>query len=553
MPRRPHAPSGLVRRLTVATVLIASFAGVAKANPFFTDSFETETPDGGFPTWTDVLVNPENALGVTNTQAFDGVQSLQVQFLVSPPDGGPGAPNAYLEKNVVYVGVDSGTFTGSSTLFIRFYFFIPAGFTLPTGASLVVASATEDNIDAGVVDGRIQVTLTGSATQPLLSVGVETSTGTTTMTPATGTALATGAWHYVEAGVNSAAAGGQAWLYVDGQTFASTPEDTGGFVYASARVGLSGGTSTTATQWFVDDVELGVTLNGPDCSDASLPGCAPDAGVPDAGPPDSGVVLPDAGSPPDAGPDAGAADAGGVVDSGPADSGSTVVDSGSVVDSGVPDSGSAAVDSGVADSGVVTCGPSNCGTCCTVTNVCSATGDTNNHCGTGGNPCQACTGGQICMSGVCTTVDSGTVVDSGSVVMDSGTAVADGGPLGVSVNGPLTVVLGNAVQMTATGSGGVGMLTYFWTPVAYPEGYAPTLTNPSLPVENFTPPAAGDYSFRVVVTDSTNASAEAFVLVTATTGGCGCGAGGSPMWALLFLGLATIPRKARRLKLGART
>jgi hypothetical protein len=107
------------------------------------------------------------------------------------------------------------------------------------------------------------------------------------------------------------------------------------------------------------------------------------------------------------------------------------------------------------------------------------------------------------------------------------------------------------VTLDASKSTGTGNLSFLWQAVAYPIGFAPlfgTSTTGNIPVEQVTPAAAGDYSFRVTVTDSTKASASAFVLVTVTGGGgCGCGSGGSGVGvALMLAGIALCLRSRKR-------
>ena len=106
------------------------------------------------------------------------------------------------------------------------------------------------------------------------------------------------------------------------------------------------------------------------------------------------------------------------------------------------------------------------------------------------------------------------------------------------------------MNLDATGTtGGVAPLTFAWTPVAYPIGNAPTLAQPNVPKTNFTPNVAGDFSFRVLVTDNVGTQAEGFALVTASApgGGCGCATNNSASpWVAVFMGLAFASRRRRR-------
>ncbi len=105
---------------------------------------------------------------------------------------------------------------------------------------------------------------------------------------------------------------------------------------------------------------------------------------------------------------------GGGNDAGQTDGGMTDPDGGQMD----PDGGMTGNDGGMNNDGGVTCGPSNCSTCC-INNACVSQSN-NLTCGSGGNVCQTCTGSQQCMSGTCqNTACNGCVTGAGTCLSTS--------------------------------------------------------------------------------------------------------------------------------------
>lgn len=314
-PKRPD-PAGAEcspgRRLGVvaaaALALVVAVAVPAGAATYLADGFEDT--DAGFLRWDKVSVAAGNQLGGSDAQAFQGRASVRVGYITQvdgglpdAEDGGPVYPPAaaFLEKTLVAAGPDGGD-AGSGTVFVRMYLRVPSGDAPAAGAIVNLAAATQDT-DAGQ-KARVVLVLVGTAGDPRLELLVQDSAGGST--PLVGPAIAPDRWHYLEAGVESKAVNGKAWLYANvAAPVAQTTTNTGGFTYHTVQIGLAGGTLARPTSWFLDEVEIADGRIGPVCTAPTLPGCPPpDAGA-DGGPQDAGA---DGGTDGGAGPgiDAGA-------------------------------------------------------------------------------------------------------------------------------------------------------------------------------------------------------------------------------------------------------
>lgn len=149
----------------------------------------------------------------------------------------------------------------------------------------------------------------------------------------------------------------------------------------------------------------------------------------------------------------------------------------------------------------------------------------------------------------CTTATCGAgMLNAGAAVAAAHAALGIAAPVAGTIAGSTSVVVGNSITLTASGSTG-SSITYQW--LIHSGGSSATLGNSTSSSVALTGTSAGSVVVELIVTDSTGAISYATTtvsVVAASSNGSSGGGASSPAWllALAFAGWLLTPRSRQR-------